>query len=330
MGGCEWHRVDGDSSRVLGAVGNACASVEISWSTTGRRALLVTSSGMWAWTGAALEKLPPDRGGTLIRARIGDDGAVEVERADISAESVPLTDRISDAIGRAAPANTSAPPKLIYKRLAYRLEDGEWVETDSITRDVFKGETLPDVDLGEFPRLRPFIGEPVSGDPALTEALMRIGREIALETLAAGPLPALPPGTRLLRTKAGTRMVRPAPRKGSPPPPTPSPTPADALEAYEQHYGRLWGEEWIWRAVTFPDGITLARRADTMVFVQNAVAKRPVAMPDVDALWIRDGLVLATARDGATPRVYDLRTGALLWKSDTAEGATFWPMPATP
>lgn len=66
---------------------------------------------------------------------------------------------------------------------------------------------------------------------------------------------------------------------------------------------------------------------------ESACAPIATLPPDAPAVIrsviVRGEYAFVTNSGGTEPRLYDLRTAAVAWKSDVALAATFWPKPAT-
>lgn len=81
-----------------------------------------------------------------------------------------------------------------------------------------------------------------------------------------------------------------------------------------------------WSALRLPSGLYVARRDVTLVFESK---ERPAFIPEGDpeavSVWIRGDHLLVLEKFGSHPRLYDARTGDLVWSAPTATAASFWP-----
>lgn len=341
-GGCDWRRVDPATSQtiLIEHLDASCDGFSISWDSLGTRALLATTAAAWSWSSGSLTQLPapqipeiesedpatpPTNVRSLIRAvGFAPDGAPQVT-VEATAEVV-----FADWT------------RCLQTETEQRLTGSAWVvqRTNPPPGCGRTGSSAP--ATGAFPRLRPFSGEPLQDETLLYRLETAMPRPTAVPVL---PGPEVYAARETLkaesaRTSAQTaesldKFLRAANRTPAPGfrPEIVIPSRARAvLSDYQARKDRERAErDAIWTGATFRDGITLARRLETWAFVSSNGVTAPQNAPAVvETAWVREPYLLLTAPGGTTPRLYDGRTGALVWSSDDAHAVTFWPKPASP
>lgn len=305
---CEWHRVDGPRDEIIATLPQACTGPQIAWSADGSQAIVAESTRQISSSIRNLQtsrsqlpsRIVPDRLWLMTASGVSDlatprHGTIETFGFDLSGVPAVATMIATTSGGLWGKAVTwtgrdglRCKPSLLTRQ---HHENGSWVVVNVWER-ACEEFSADDADYFTF-------HSPIGGRlPRLREFE---GEEIVDRDFIAR-LDALDPWTAPRARVAARRPQRPAAIPTSPP----------------------------WHAATTPGGGTIARREADLVFVpaSGSAILPPDPPAAIRSIIVRGEYALVMNADGTEPRLYDLRTAAITWKSDVALAATFWPKPA--
>ena len=320
---CEWRRVDGPHDDRIAALPSACGDVAIAWSADGTRLVIAQTVGgqpaarvapanvpladrnMWLWSSAGLVALPMPQHGTVQAFGFDLTGAPAVTTL-VTTTGLGYWGKLVTMTGNDGPP--CRPSVMTHQRLT-----GDMWEVVNAWEKGCKAIDRGDVEWfqsenpisSQLPRLRQFTGEVVT-DPRLVQRLDAVRPWIPPALVTTAALAHLRPGATPRDVHQALALARKTAQMPLFPPP--------------------------WHAATTEGGGTIARRDGDVVFIptNGQPILPPDAPPAVVSLVVRGEFALLADRGGTHPRLYDLRSGSVVWKSDTAQAATFWPEPARP